>query len=215
MAEHRSVTHPEAGLRGRIVEQARELFLDHGYSKVSASEIAEALGISKKTLYREFESKEDILRAVILPKLKEATKRLEDAINDRSQPFPERLKGVLAVISTQQQRVSHVLMRDVCVHAPEIWQEIQVQKQARLKKFEKMLEEGVRLGYFRSDIPQEIIVRMHTAAVESLMTPQSLGELPCTSQEAYQGIITILFEGILKNGKKKSVSEKSKVKAKK
>jgi AcrR family transcriptional regulator len=187
----------EIGLRGRIVEQARELFLDHGYSKVSTSEIAEALGISKKTLYREFDSKEEVLRAVVIPRLKEATLRLEEAINDRSLPFPDKLKAVLAVIGTQQQRVSPVLVRDVCIHAPEVWREIQEHKQARLKKFEKLLEEGVKLGFFRSDIPQEVIIRMHTAAVESLMTPQSLGELPCTAQEVYQGIITVLFEGIL------------------
>jgi AcrR family transcriptional regulator len=198
MSESGSVVTPETSLRGRIVEQARELFLDHGYSKVSASEIAEALGISKKTLYKEFESKQEILRAVILPKLKDATRRLDEAINDRTLPFPEKLKAVLAVIGAQQQRVSPVLIRDVCVHAPEVWREIQEHKQARLKKFEKLLVEGVKQGYFRADIPQEIIIRMHTAAVESLMTPQALGELPCTSQEVYQGIITILFEGILK-----------------
>ena len=58
----------ESTLRQRIIDQARVLFHEHGYSKVSASEIAQALGISKKTLYKEFETKEDILKAVVIPK---------------------------------------------------------------------------------------------------------------------------------------------------
>src|SRR5947209_10496300 len=181
MIERPPQVTPETSLRARIVEQARTLFLDHGYSKVSTIEIAEALGISKKTLYKEFDSKEEILRAVILPKLKESTERLDAAINDRTLPFPEKLRAVLSVIGAQQQRVSQVLIRDVCVHAPEVWREIQEYKQARLRKFEKLLEEGVKQSIFRADIPQEIIIRIHTQADETLMTPQSLGELPCTS----------------------------------
>ena len=208
MPEYRPVATSDEGLRARIVEQAREIFLDHGFSKVSTSEIAEALGISKKTLYREFETKEDILRAVILPKLKESSKRIDSILSDERLTFPEKLEAVLAIFSTQHQRATPILIRDLCVHAPEVWREIQEHKKARLKKFEKLLEQGIAHGYFRSDIPQEIIIRMHTAAVESLMTPQVLGELPCTSQEVFQGIVKVLFEGILREGKKKSFERK-------
>ncbi len=208
MAETRTQTDHDEALRTRIVEAARELFLDHGYSKVSASELAGALGISKKTLYREFETKEDILRAVVLPKLKESAKRLDHVLADDSLSFPEKLQMVLSIMGTQQQRVSPVFVRDISVHAPEVWNEIQEQKKARLKKFESLLQEGSKLGYFRSDIPQEVIVRMHTAAVEALMNPHALVELPCTSQEVFRNIVTVLFEGILCDGKRKSFSRK-------
>ncbi len=204
MAETRTAAEHDEALRTRIGEAARTLFLDHGYSKVSASEIAGAIGISKKTLYREFVTKEDILRAVVLPKLKESTKRIERVLADRTLAFPEKLQQVLAIMGTQQQRVSPIFVRDIAVHAPEVWREIQEHKKARLKKFETLLEEGIELGYFRADIPQEVIVRMHTAAVESLMTPHALVELPCTSQEVFQNIVTVLFEGILCDAKRKS-----------
>jgi len=41
------------------------LFLQRGFVRVTADDIAAELGISKATLYREFRSKEDILRAVV------------------------------------------------------------------------------------------------------------------------------------------------------
>ncbi|HET6401512.1 MAG TPA: TetR/AcrR family transcriptional regulator [Candidatus Kapabacteria bacterium] len=203
-----TIAKQETDLRTRIVDAARELFLEHGYSKVSASEIAGAIGISKKTLYREFATKEDILRAVVLPKLKESTKRIDAIIADRAIPFPEKLQLVLNIMGTQQQRVTPVFIRDISVHAPGVWGEIKEHKQARLKKFETLLEEGIKLGFFRSDIPQEVIVRMHTAAVEALTTPQALGELPCTSQEVFRNIVTVMFEGILCDGKRKSFTRK-------
>jgi AcrR family transcriptional regulator len=208
MEKPSTISDTERSLRSHIVEAARELFLDHGYSKVSTNEIAESLGISKKTLYREFETKEDILRAVVLPKLKESSSRIDSILADNDMAFPDKLKSVLSIIGAQPQRVSQVLIRDVSVHAPEIWREIQEHKQARLKKFAKLLDDGITLGYFRTDIPREIIVRMHTAAVEALMTPQALGELPCTSQEVFQSIISVLFEGILRDNKRKSFARK-------
>lgn len=192
-------------LRERIVEAARELFLEHGYSKVSASEIAQALGISKKTLYREFETKEDILRAVILPKLKESSKRIDAILSNKAMPFLDKLKEVMSMIGYQHQRVSPILMRDIFVHAPDVWAEIHEVKQARFRKFGTLLEEGITRGVFRSDVPAEVILRSYTAAVESLMTPQTLGELPCTAQVAFQSLIKILFEGILESDARKTV----------
>lgn len=184
-------------LRNRIVDAARDLFHEHGYSKVSASEIAQALGISKKTLYREFETKEDILRAVVLPKLKESSDRIDAILADRSMPFLDKLKEVMSMIGFSHQRVSPVLSRDVFVHAPEVWQEIHEVKQARFRKFGTLLEEGISKGVFRKDVPAEVILRSYTAAVENIMAPQTLSELPCNSQVAFQSLITILFEGIL------------------
>ncbi len=195
---------PEQNLRSRIVDAARELFHEHGYSKVSASEIAQAIGISKKTLYKEFETKEDILRAVILPKLKESAKKIDSILADRTMPFLDKLKEVMSMIGFQHQRVSPVLSRDVFIHAPEVWREIHEVKQARFRKFGTLIEEGIERGVFRSDVPAEIILRSYTAAVENLMVPQTLGELPCTAQVAFQSLIKILFEGILETdaGKK-------------
>jgi AcrR family transcriptional regulator len=200
---------PDPELHARIVEAARELFLEHGYSKVSATEIAQAIGISKKTLYREFETKEDILRAVILPKLKESAKQIDSILADRAMPFLDKLKAVMSMIGFQHQRASPVLVRDVFIHAPDVWREIHEVKQARFRKFGTLIEEGIERGVFRSDVPAEVILRSYTAAVENLMVPQTLGELPCTAQVAFQSLIKILFEGILETDAGKKLRKKN------
>ena len=190
-------------LRSRILNSARQLFLDHGYSKVSTNEIAEAVGISKKTLYREFETKEEILRDVVVPKLKESSKQIDAMLADRSMPFLEKLETIMSIIGFQHQKVSHILLRDVCVHAPAVWHEIDVARQERFRKFEQLLNEGIEKGVFRSDISPEIILRGYTAMVDALMTPATLGELPCTAREVFQSLIAILFEGILQEDVRK------------
>src|ERR1700733_10404471 len=104
MEKPNAITGIDQSFRSRIVDAARELFFDHGYSKVSTSEIAEAIGISKKTLYKEFETKEDILRACVIPRLLESAVRVDSILADRVMPFPEKLKSIMSIVGFQPQR---------------------------------------------------------------------------------------------------------------
>jgi AcrR family transcriptional regulator len=60
---------PKAGLMARkralIVDAALRAFLDHGYAESSVNRIAEEAGVSIKTLYRHFETKDELFSAVM------------------------------------------------------------------------------------------------------------------------------------------------------
>ena len=49
----------------QIIEVARELFHKFGFKKVSMDEIAKEAGVTKKTIYRYFNSKEALLEYFI------------------------------------------------------------------------------------------------------------------------------------------------------
>src|SRR5205823_14395325 len=51
--------------RQRIVDAARIHFLSHGFRSVTMDDLAEEIGISKKTLYANFTGKFDLLEAVL------------------------------------------------------------------------------------------------------------------------------------------------------
>jgi AcrR family transcriptional regulator len=61
--------NPKAGLmerkRSSIVQAAMNAFLDTGYAESSVNRIAADAGVSIKTLYRHFESKDDLFSAVM------------------------------------------------------------------------------------------------------------------------------------------------------
>jgi len=63
------------GSREAIVEAATRLFLKHGFGAVSMDELAEASGLSRRTLYNQFTSKEEIFREMLL----RVSGQLEDA----------------------------------------------------------------------------------------------------------------------------------------
>lgn len=51
--------------RKRIIDEAYVLFRRRGYTRVNVDEIADAAGITKRTLYSHFESKDALLKSVL------------------------------------------------------------------------------------------------------------------------------------------------------
>ena len=64
-------------VKQRIMLEARGLFFRYGFSKVTMDEAAEALGMSKKTLYRYFPSKEELLEEVTSAHMEECDSALK------------------------------------------------------------------------------------------------------------------------------------------
>lgn len=64
------------GSREAIVDAAERLFLERGFGAVSMDELAEAAGVARRTLYNQFEGKEEIFRDMLL----RFSSQLEDAL---------------------------------------------------------------------------------------------------------------------------------------
>jgi AcrR family transcriptional regulator len=84
-----------ANARREILLAAAEVFARRGYADASLAELAEAGGYAAASLYRYFESKEEIFRELhaLLQGELAATFALPV---DRAQPLPERLAALLA-----------------------------------------------------------------------------------------------------------------------
>ena len=49
-------------MKENILQKASALFIQHGFKSVTMDDIADAMAISKKTLYTHFENKEQLVR---------------------------------------------------------------------------------------------------------------------------------------------------------
>jgi AcrR family transcriptional regulator len=102
---------PESRLEGdarraQIVEVARGLFAAGGYRATTTRQLARAAGVSDALMYRHFESKDDVLRAVIDQGLAGFAAMREAASAGRDRPLAERLtilgRAFLAVLDAQR-----------------------------------------------------------------------------------------------------------------
>src|SRR5437868_13027783 len=82
--------------RQRIVDAARTHFFSHGFRSVTMDDLADELGISKKTLYAHFPGKIDLLEAVLADKFRGVETMLKEATCGQRQDFPATLRALLA-----------------------------------------------------------------------------------------------------------------------
>ena len=85
MAKTTTATPTRDQRRDAIINVAREVFFEQGYSAASMSSIAARLGGSKGTLYNYFKSKEELFAAQVRDQCGRATERFLEA-TDKDQP---------------------------------------------------------------------------------------------------------------------------------
>ena len=82
--------------REELLQAARELFAQRGYDNVTVAEIAAGAGVSVKTLFQHFRSKEDLL----LAELDQTHERLLNALRER-EPGESPVDALVAWMSSE------------------------------------------------------------------------------------------------------------------
>lgn len=82
-----------------IISTANELFLKHGFKKITVDEICKTAHVSRKTYYTYFSNKEDVVKEVITKISDYGFQLYNEIFNNASLTFAEKMeKGTLAKI---------------------------------------------------------------------------------------------------------------------
>src|SRR5215831_4877493 len=184
--------------RQRIIDAARGHFFSHGFRSVTMDDLAEELGISKKTLYAYFPGKFDLLEAVLADKLKSVEATLKEVTRTHPDDFPVTLRKLLAGTHRELDEIKPPFVRDMRQKAPEVFKVVERRRAALIQRYMgKFLVDGQRLGMVRKDVPARLIIEILLAMVQSIMNPQKMEELGMMPKEGYTGILKIVLEGAL------------------
>src|ERR1041385_2513766 len=110
-----------SSVRQRIVAAARGHFFSHGFRSVTMDDLAEELGISKKTLYAYFPGKFDLLEAVLADKLRSVEATLKEVTRAHPDNFPARLRELLTGTQRELDEIKPPFVRDMRQKAPEVF----------------------------------------------------------------------------------------------
>ena len=177
---------------------ARAHFFSHGFRSVTMDDLAEELGISKKTLYAHFPGKFDLLEAVLADKLTGVETTLKEVTRAHPDDFPATLRALLAGTHRELDEIKPPFVRDMRQKAPEVFKIVERRRAALIQRYMgKFFVDGQRLGMIRKDIPAKLIIETLLAVVQSIMNPPKMEELGMMPKEAYAGILKIVLEGAL------------------
>jgi hypothetical protein len=109
-----------------------------------------------------------------------------------------KLKNMMTFVAMQYARMGRPLMEDLEKNAPHIWKEIdQYREKSIMLYFGNLLKEGMAKGVFRTDIDRELVLMIYNNAIQNIIRPEVLSQVPYSAAQVFEAIIKIIFEGIL------------------
>ncbi len=155
--------------KDRILLGAQQLFMRRGIKSVSMDDITAALGISKKTLYKWFETKDQLVQAVVCGHLLHSQGDCERMATESDNAVHEI---VLMMKWTKQEHADvhpgiFLEMKKYHGGAYEQWQRHKFDY--ILAQIEKNLRRGITEGLYRPEIDVPVLARLHLGAIDVVM----------------------------------------------
>lgn len=184
-------------VRSRIVGDAGRRFFASGFRHVTMDDLAAELGMSKKTLYAHFDTKVQLLEAVIENKAGRFREDLTGVLTAR-RDFPETLRAFLDCFRRHTSEIQPAFVRDMRLEGSEIFQKVERVRRANIQHcFGELIRAGRRTGYVRKDVPARVIIEILLASVQAIVNPARLEELGLTPRTGCALITKIVLEGAI------------------
>ncbi len=181
-------------LEEKIVETASQMFLDNGIRAVSMDMVSQSVGISKRTLYEVFASKDELM--VKCFRFFNQKRQQEFAeIWRSSDDFMERIVSIIYCNIINLRKINPLFFQDVARYHTNVINSVIIEEREmsnrRLKQF---LEIGVGEGYIRSDLDLDLVCRlMHEHQV---INSRSLLEGLLDAERCFRSLFTIILRGL-------------------
>ncbi|MBQ2608365.1 MAG: TetR/AcrR family transcriptional regulator [Paludibacteraceae bacterium] len=182
-----------------IIKTAGELFFRLGIRSVSIDDICRELGISKKTFYVYFQSKDELIDQLLQANLAHTANKMEQMLHD-----PD-MRGIVDGIlqrNTERDDVRRVpqLVYDLKKYYPRQFANFQQQAFEQQKRYiRSFLERGIAEGVVRADLNIEltavVVAKIYADALRDFEEMETAGyNLPQLGQAA----LDMLMRGVLR-----------------
>jgi AcrR family transcriptional regulator len=200
----------DKAIRQQILDATQRVVYSRGVSAVRMDELAQDLGMSKKTLYLYFRSKDELLDAMVDDRHTRHLAVFRAILEDESLSFIARLRSMMQTGMQASSELSAELLLDMRRHAPHLLARYERFRDEQVPyNFRNLLTEGQQLGLLRNDLRMEIVLDMFLSAITYSLTPNALRQKAYTLQEANDTFYALMFEGILnEQGRKDWHAEK-------
>ena len=155
-------------MRKKITSKSEELFFSLGFKSVTMDDIANAMGISKKTIYAHFSNKTELVEVVTFSVLDHISEGI-DKINATSINPIEELYDIKMFVINYLKSVKVSPQHQLKKYYPQIYDRLQIKQFEKMhSSFENSLKMGMNTGLFRPDIDINFISRLYFNGVTAI-----------------------------------------------
>lgn len=183
-------------MKKKIIHTAKNRFFKDGLKKVHMDDIASHMGVSKKTLYKHFSSKEELAQATVCLFQQEIREALASFREDTEDPI-ERFEKIVLFVGKKLNEAGPLFLNDIKREVPALWAFIEdFRRQEIMSHMDDILTEGKRKKLIRPEIDTHIATLVYLGAIQTIIQPDVLEENNISLDDAFTNIRDIFLGGI-------------------
>jgi AcrR family transcriptional regulator len=147
-------------MKDMIMETGIQLFGEKGFKETSIQDLMDELKVTKGTFYYYYKSKEELLKDIHLQYINRLVQHQESIINDESLNCEQKLYQIIYSLIHDIKKeglTAKVFFREMR-HLSDENLDVIVSKRDKFRlNIQSIVEEGIAVGEFRSDLPADIV----------------------------------------------------------
>ncbi len=157
---------PESDQHRAILDRVEELFMQVGVRTVTMDDVAGELGVSKKTLYKHFRNKGDLVQQCMQRHVSEEKCALE-SIKGEAENAIDALLRTNAHIARQLATLNPAVLYDTQKYYPQTWALFDGYKHQYIyRHVVDNLNRGMDEGLYRADLDPDVIGRIYIGRID-------------------------------------------------
>lgn len=182
-------------MRDAIMKVAAEKIQTYGLRKFTMDEIAEELKVSKKTIYKYFKSKDDII-VEYFKEVIETDKNATLQSIKKHCSLEDKLNSIM--YSYHKYKLPIKVLDEAYKFYYDEWRKVKELKDFKLNLIEIVLKEGMEEGILKSDITLNMVSCILESVSNTFLDYEFLRKNDITLKDAMKQVMEILLHGILK-----------------
>lgn len=189
-------------MKERILQTASQMFLSQGFKTTTMDDIAREMGVSKKTLYKFFQNKEDLVKETTLYVFGYIYKNIDKIKQQNLNPIEEFFQ-IRKFIKESVKTTSFSPYAQLKKYYPDIAQMLlNLKKQYVMQSIEENLKRGIDEGIYKKNMDINFMKRWYFGNVYLLISEENFPSDEFDRREISNTFIKIFLQTITnKKGK--------------
>ncbi len=183
-------------LKENILEQGFELITQEGLRFFTVESLVAHLGMSKKTIYQFFPSKEILIEKIFTFTIEMIENNLKQIVESDANPIDKYIK-MMDFLVDKISRVSMKKVVEVKNRYPLVWKKIETFHLELRQDFAKIFIEAQENGLARKDIDMNIVATIYTNILNSTFQPEFFLKHNLALVDTVNLFVNIITEGML------------------
>lgn len=182
-------------LKNKILVNTIKVFNKKGL-KLTMDDVALQMGISKKTIYKYFDSKEEIFDQIVDYIFDGIKTREKEILSEEGLSIDERTRKLLAAFPESFTAIDFAKLGDLKDKYPKIYKKMTRRLESGWEPTMELLEQGRKEGIYRKDADFTIFKIMMDASIAKLFETDTLKKTKIKYVDCLNQIVDILLLGI-------------------